>query len=87
MKPSEVIDLLAKANSDSKGRLWLSNPMTNIPLGNSDLFAGKILKAMNEFMPDKSTVQDYLNAILEVLWWIIFFSCLQDDKAFEKKIE
>jgi hypothetical protein len=82
MRPKDIIEMLASAKGTTKGKLWFTSPMTNIPLDSNDTNAGKILKAMDAIMPEKSTVQDHINALTEAIWWIIFFSAMQNEEAF-----
>jgi hypothetical protein len=85
MKPEELIKRLKEAAPGSTGRLILSEPITNVPLGELDLQAAKVLDFMwNEVLSDTDTLQDALNLIAEVQWWIVFFTAFNDDKGFER---
>jgi hypothetical protein len=86
MRPNDVITALANSEG-KKGHLWFSQPMTNIPIGKNDGYAGKFLQSMKDIMPPGSTVHDYLDVFLDVLWWLIFFAAMTNDEAFEKPHE
>jgi hypothetical protein len=84
MKPNNIINILADAKG-ARGNLWFTEPMTNIPIGERDTYAGKFMKAMVKIMPKNSTVQDYINVFMEVFWWLIFFPTANNDDSFKER--
>jgi len=84
MKPKDIIDALKKGRMGQGGRLTLSRPITNIPVGDSDYQAAKVMEfILKEVLPEKATLNDVLVLLAETQWWLVFFASLQNEKAFE----
>jgi hypothetical protein len=82
--PEEIIAQLKSAKANETGRLVLSTPITNIPVSLTDFQAAKVLDFMwSEVLGDTNTLQDALNVIAEVQWWLVFFAAFKDEDGFE----
>ncbi len=84
MKPRDIIQALKKGKPGTNGRLVLNQPITNIPVSDSDYQAAQVIEfILEKVLPEKATLQDILNILAEVQWWLVFFVALKDDRPFE----
>jgi hypothetical protein len=84
MRPKDVIAALKNGQIGKPGRLTLANPITNIPVSDSDYQAARVIEfILDEIMPEKATLQDILVVLAETQWWLVFFASFQDNRALE----
>jgi hypothetical protein len=84
MKPKDIIAALKSGTIGKPGRIIFAQPLTNLPVGDSDYRAAQVMEfILEKVLPEKATLEDVLILLAEIQWWMVFFASLSDARPFE----